>query len=210
MKFVLHPDNPTAAGARAASESPVIPAAEAARLCEADAVLAAARLEAERIVAEAREAYEAESRRGYEDGLAEARLEQSERMIETVSRSVDYFGKIEERMVELVMEAVRCILDEFDERERVVQVVRKALSAARNQKQMTLRIHPGKADLVREAMHEILQTYPAVGYLDVMPDSRLAEDACVLESEIGVIEASVSGQLAALRKAFTNVLGSRV
>ena len=196
--------------ARLSADDPVLSREECALLLDAGQVLQQAREEAARIAAEAQEAYERERQRGYEDGLAEARLEQSERMIDLVSRSVDYFGRIEGRMVDLVLQAVRSLLDEFDERERVVQVVRKALSAARNQKQLVLRIHPEKAEIVREAMHEILEAYPGVGYLDVMPDSRIAIDACVLESDIGVIEASISGQLEALRKAFNNVLGSRV
>jgi type III secretion protein L len=40
-------------------------------------------------------------------------------------------------------------------------------------------------------------------------DPRLAADACILETEIGTVEASVQGQLAALRKAFAKVLGAR-
>jgi len=40
-------------------------------------------------------------------------------------------------------------------------------------------------------------------------DPRLAADACILESEIGIVEASVQGQLAALRQAFAKVLGAR-
>lgn len=210
MSFIVFKHDGQAQHARSLPDQPVISREQATLVLEADALLAQAREEAARIVATAQQAYEDERVRGYEDGLAEARLEQSERMIDLVSRSVDYFGRIEGRMVDLVLQAVRSLLDEFDERERVVQVVRKALSAARNQKQLVLRIHPEKAEIVRAAMHEILEAYPGVGYLDVVPDSRVATDGCILESDIGVIEASMSGQLEALRKAFNNVLGSRV
>lgn len=210
MKFVVsHP----VSGQRLSSltlDDPLLSASEALRLTDALGIVAAAHAEAETIRASAAAAYEEEKQRGYEDGLAEARLEQSEQMIEAVSRSVDFFGRIEERMVDLVMQSVQCILDEFDERERIVHVVKKALSAARNQKQMTLRVHPSRLEAVKEAMHDILASYPGIGYLDVLPDSRLDPEGCVLESDIGVVEASVESQLESLRQAFGNVLGARV
>ena len=56
----------------------------------------------------------------------------------------------------------------------------------------------------------IVDDYPGVGYLDIVPDSRLKPDSCILESEIGLVEASIEGQLAALRNAFQKVLGSRI
>ncbi|MCH3689021.1 HrpE/YscL family type III secretion apparatus protein, partial [Campylobacter lari] len=34
--------------------------------------------------------------------------------------------------------------------------------------------------------------------------------ACILESEIGMVEASLEGQIQALRQAFQRTLGSRV
>ena len=49
-----------------------------------------------------------------------------------------------------------------------------------------------------------------IGILDVVSDSRLKGDAAILESEIGVVEASVDMQLQALEKGFKKMLGSRV
>jgi type III secretion protein L len=55
----------------------------------------------------------------------------------------------------------------------------------------------------------LLEGYPGVGLLDVVGDMRVAADACVLESDIGVVEASTEGQLAALESAFHRALGAR-
>ena len=49
-----------------------------------------------------------------------------------------------------------------------------------------------------------------MGYVDVVADPRLAPGACIVESEIGLVEASLERQLAALRQAFERVLGSRI
>lgn len=188
----------------------VIRAQDIAVLRSAEAAVADAMAQADAIVAQAQEAYEAERRRGFEEGQAQAKLEQAEQMIETVSRTVDYFSKVETKMVDLVMQAVQKIIDGFDDRERVLLTVRNVLSVVRNQKQMTLRLSPLQVDLVKSHVNELLAEYPGVGYLDIVADSRLKDDACILESEIGLVEASMAGQLKALRNAFEKVLGSRV
>ncbi|MEG1769575.1 MAG: FliH/SctL family protein, partial [Comamonas sp.] len=87
---------------------------------------------------------------------------------------------------------------------------KNALSVVRNQKQMTLRLQPQQVEVVRTRINDLLSAYPGVGYLDIVPDGRLGAHACILESEIGLVEASIDGQIAALEKAFQKVLGSRV
>ena len=170
----------------------------------------AARAQADAILAGAEQALEQERQRGYAQGLAEARMEQAEKMIETVTRTVDYFAAVEGDMVALVMGAVRKIIDGYGDHERVLLVVRNALAVVRNQKQMTLRLPPAQVEAVRARSNELLAAYPGVGYLDIVPDARLQGDACILESEIGLVEASIEGQIAALQGAFQKVLGSRI
>jgi len=188
----------------------VLRAADHAALVQAQALLEGARAQADAIMAGAQAAFEAERQRGYAEGKEQALLDQAEKMIETVSRTVDYFAGVENEMVELVMQAVRKVVDGFDDREKVVVVVRNALAVVRNQKQMTLRLHPDEVEVVRERINDILAAYPGVGYLDLVADLRLSRGACILESEIGMVEASLQGQLDALRGAFQRTLGSRV
>lgn len=179
-------------------------------LAEAQALLDNAHAQAQAILAGAQEAFEAERRRGYADGKQEALLDQAEKMIETVGRTVEYFAGVENEMVDLVMAAVRKVVDGFDDEEKVMVVVRNALAVVRNQKHMTLRLHPDDLEIVRSRINDILAAYPGVGYLDLLADGRLAHGACILESEIGMVEASLEGQIEALRGAFQRTLGSRV
>jgi type III secretion protein L len=206
MVFVVHKPGSLA---RPDPATKVVRADDVRAYRSAEDIIADARREAAAIVQSAQAAYEDERRRGYEDGREEAKLESAERMIENVSRTVEYFARIEDQMVELVMAAVRKIIADFDDRARVLMVVRSALSAVRTQKQMTLRVAPVQLEQVRAGMNEILAAFPGIGYLDIVGDPRLADDACILESDIGVVEASVSGQLEALRGAFRKVLGGR-
>ena len=188
----------------------VLHADELLALRDADGILNEARDQAVRIVAEAQNAFDKERERGYQEGHEEARLEQVEQMIGNISRTVDYFSKVEGQMVDLVMRAVRKIVNDFDDNERVLIAVKSALSVMRNQKQITLRVNPQQADIVKGHINDILAAFPGVGYMDIIADHRLKEDDCIVESEIGMIEASLEGQLAALRSAFEKVLGSRI
>lgn len=213
MAFLLYRDPLTPARSLASRVPPgtrILRATDVAALGEADALLADARAQAQAIVAAAQDALEQERQRGYAEGQAEARMEQAEKMMDTVSRTIDYFAQVEQEMVALVMGAVRKIIDGFDDEERVLAVVKNALSVVRNQKQMTLRLHPEQIETVRERVNDLLAAYPGVGYLDILPDGRLPRDACILESEIGMVEASIEGQLAALQGAFQKILGNRV
>ena len=187
----------------------VLKAKDVAVWTDAQALLERARSDAERIRLEATQAFESEKSRGYEEGLQEARLEQTERMIENATRMVEFFASVEQRMVGLVMDAVRRIIADYSDAERVMAVVRSGLHVMRNQKQLTLRLAPEHATQVSARAAELLQSFPGIGMLDIVPDSRLKGDAAILESEIGVVEASIDMQMQALEHGFQKMLGSR-
>lgn len=106
----------------------ILRAAEVAAWADAQGLLQAARAQADAILAGAEQALEQERQRGYAQGLAEARMEQAEKMIETVTRTVDYFAAVEGDMVALVMGAIRKIIEGYDDHERVLLVVKNALA----------------------------------------------------------------------------------
>ena len=80
-------------------------------------------------------------------------------------------------------------------------VVRSGLAVMRNQKQLTLRLSPESAEQVRARAQELLERFPGVGMLDIVADARLKGEGAILESEIGVVEASIDKQLEALEEA---------
>ena len=168
---------------------------------DAAALIESARLEAERIHREAGAAFEAEKRRGYEEGLRQARLEQAEQMMALVADNIEFIASVERQMAEVVTAAVRKILGEFEEPELTLRLVRQALAVVRDQKRVTLRIAPELADAARAELQRLLAAHPGIGFLEVSPDPRLQPGACLLESELGVVEADLQTQLQALERA---------
>ncbi|NIM41992.1 MAG: HrpE/YscL family type III secretion apparatus protein [Xanthomonadales bacterium] len=170
---------------------------------DAERALADAQEQKERILLAARDAYEAERERGYADGNETARLQQSGRMMEIVNQTVGYFTRLEADMVELVLEAVRKVVSDFDDRQRLTTVVKNCLELLRGQKQLSLNVHPSQVTFLRGQIDALRELYPSVAHIDVHPDARLAIDACLVESDIGVVEASLSGQVEILKAALS-------
>ncbi|EKM32888.1 flagellar assembly FliH family protein [Vibrio harveyi] len=70
-------------------------------------------------------------------------------------------------------------------------------------------MHPEQVAEVREKVSSILSDFPEVGYVEVIADARLKNGGCILETEVGIIDASIDGQLQALKQAITKQFSER-
>ncbi len=187
-------------------ETRVIRAREYADIVAAEDLVARARAEAERILREAAETYEAEKQRGYQEGLAEGKMEMAMTMLDSLTAGVDYLAGIESTMVELVMSAVGKIIDGFSDEERVLGIIRKSLAYVRSQKRVTLRVCPEDGDIVTANLASLESLYAGIDLIDVVPDPRMQPGDCILESEMGLINAGLATQLEGIRRAFARKL----
>lgn len=205
MVFIVRAHDPSLNESRPDTSAKIIRAKDFWAFKEAERAIADARTEQQRILAAAQKAYEEALRRGYEEGNESARLEQSGSMMELMGRTVDYYGKIETQMVDLVLDAVRKVVSDFDGRERVATAVRNCLEHVRDQKHLTIAVHPGHVEFLRGEVESLKAQYPSVSLIDIRPDPSLEEDACIVKTDIGVVEASLAGQVEALRTTLATV-----
>ena len=180
----------------------LIKSAELGQLFEASALLEAAREKAASLEKAALEAYEEKRQEGYRDGLEEGKLEHAEKMMETIISSVEFIEGIESTLVNVVTQSIRKIIGEMDDRERIVAIVRNALNVVRGQQKVTVRVSPADEEAVLQAMAAMTSSASGSSFLTVIADVRLEKDSCILESELGVVDASLSTQLKALENAF--------
>lgn len=172
---------------------------------EAREVISAAQHEAEDIVAKARQTYEDEKRRGYQEGLAEIKGEQADHILKVVSRTINYLSDIEDTLANILIGGVKKIIGECDHKALAISLVKNALQHVRNEKHVTIRIAPGEYEAVQEQLNDILAEYKGVGFIDLVADPRLSAGDCIMESEIGVVDASVDVQMKALQKRFDKI-----
>ncbi|MBQ5728141.1 MAG: HrpE/YscL family type III secretion apparatus protein [Mailhella sp.] len=180
----------------------LIKSAELGQLFEASALLEAAREKAASMEKAALEAYEEKRQEGYRDGLEEGKLEHAEKMMETIISSVEFIEGIESTLVNVVTQSIRKIIGEMGDRERIVAIVRNALNVVRGQQKVTVRVSPADEEAVLQAMAAMTSSASGSSFLTVIADVRLEKDSCILESELGVVDASLSTQLKALENAF--------
>ena len=183
------------------SDRRVVKATDVATVRSAAEIIAAAEADAARIREEAKVAFEAEKRRGYEKGLDDGKMEIAMLKLDQVESSVAFMENVEEKMAEIVMKALKTCVTEIGDREMVVQIVRKTMNAViRTQKHVTLKVAADMVETVRARVSELTTDFPTVETFDGVEDPRLEGAACVLETEAGGADASVETQLAAIEK----------
>lgn len=191
------------------SDRRLVKAADMATAQTATEIIAAAEAEAARIREEAKAAFEEEKKKGYEKGLADGKLEISMQKLDLVDSSVAFMESVEDKMADVVLKALRSCVVEIGDKEMVINIVRKTLAAViRTQRQVTLKVAPEMAAVVRERIQAIIADYPTVTSVDVVEDSRLKGPACLLETEAGVADASVETQLAAIERSLKRHMSS--
>ena len=183
------------------SDRRLVKAADVATARQAEEIVEAARAEARRIGEEAKAAYEAERKRGYDEGLAQGKMEIAMQKLDLVDTSVKFMESVEGKMADVVMKALRKCVVEIGDEELVVQIVKKLMAAViRTQRQVTLKVPADKVDVVKARVDELRVAYPTVDSIDVVEDPRLSGTSAVLETEAGVADASIDSQLAAIEK----------
>ncbi|MBS9428519.1 HrpE/YscL family type III secretion apparatus protein [Photorhabdus luminescens] len=170
----------------------------------AQSLLDAARIQAQEIERDAQAVYEQQKELGWQAGIDAARAEQANLIHQTQLQCQQYYRQVEQQMSNVVLQAVRKILKNYDQVSLTLQIVREALSLVSNQKQVILRVNPEQAATVREQISRVHKDFPEIGYLEITADERLDQGGCILETEVGIIDASLDSQLEALMSAINN------
>lgn len=181
------------------ASGPLVTAEEAETVDRVQAIIAAAEGEAAQIREDAKAAFAAEKKRGYEAGISAGKTEIMMQKLDLLDESVRYMESIEGKVADIVMKALKKCVAEIGDKELVVQIVRKAMQAVvRNQRQITLKVNPEMVPVVKARLQEILADFPSLSFADVVEDPHLEASACVVETEAGLVEASVDAQLKAI------------
>ena len=165
------------------SSSRLVKAADVASVAKIDEVMAAAHKE------------------GYDKGFAEGKMEIAMQQLDLLESSVSFMEDVEDKMVDIVLKAMRKCVDEIGNEDLVIGITRKAMKAVvRNQQQITLRTSPAMVGVVKARMNELMDGFPSLNFIDVVEDTRLDDKSCVVETAAGTVDASIEVQLAAIEK----------
>lgn len=156
----------------------------------------------------AREDYQKRFEEGYAKGVEEGRDEYSLKIMENVMAQLDALEALEKQVVEVVIDAVNKVIGEIDRGELITRVVAKGMNAVRGEKRILVRVSRYEENAVREALREsLIAPDGGTGYLEVIGDSSLKSGDCIIETALGVVEASLSSQLKILENSLRKVVG---
>jgi type III secretion protein L len=167
---------------------------------EAEGILETARQQAEAIAAQAEkrrdETLEAGRALGYREGLAQwnAALERIQRAAETNSKAA------EQQIIRLSMRVAEKIIGEQVRLEpnTIVSIVCEALKSARRDRRLLLQVHPGQVEHVRQRLDAIRAACGDDREYRVLGNPKIESGGCIIESEIGTIDARIDVQLQVL------------
>lgn len=158
---------------------------------------------AQKLLGEIEAKTELDKKRGYEEGYEEGLAEVTERLTAVGQTEKHFFADIEPKLMQLVYScAEKIIIRELKEnKDTVLAMIREALREISGSS-ITIRVHPQDYKLVKERESELLQALDALSTVTVKEDPAIKErGGCVIESPIGTIDAQLSTQLAAIKKA---------
>ena len=195
---------------RAASPAATLPTGPGARILrgsdaevwqEGYRFLAAAREAAASAEDNIRSARDDGYEKGFAEGYAAGSAEAGELVLRT-SLAIDrYVAGLESEIANLAMNIVHRVIGKFDAPDVVARAAAHAVSEFRDDKAVKIAVHPTAVDRVKAA----LAALPAHGRpsATVEGDAALGEQACLLVSEFGVVNAGIESQLRALAATLT-------
>jgi type III secretion protein L len=165
-------------------------------------ILQKAQQEAEEIIRKAHEEKERERKDGYQDGyqeglaqvtelLAKARTEYEQTLKSASKDMLNLAFKIAEKIVGKQLEIDNKI---------IMDIVSQALQTVRQSRQITLRVNPEDAKVLKANKDSFLEKLGHGREIDILEDKKVERGGCIIESEIGIVEAQLQTQLERLKK----------
>ncbi|MDQ7980261.1 type III secretion system stator protein SctL [Paraburkholderia sp. SARCC-3016] len=176
-----------------------------------DSVLEAARAEAQAIVARAQEEYDNASLRGYEHGFQQALSHWQERALRSHADAASLERRQRDRLAEVVALAVEQIVATADPAALFARAAAIIEPIVADSSPVQVRVHQSGLAGANGAFEAAARGWRDAGCavrLLVSADETLEEGACLIETDLGVLDASVSLQLGAMRDALARAVRS--
>lgn len=168
-----------------------------------------AQREAERIKAQAQEILsqvkdemERAKAQGYKEGREEGYSELTEEILNATKAKEEFFAHAEPEMIKLVMAIAEKIIGKLTEesKETVYAIVRQAIERSLGDR-ITVRINPEDLKRLKQEDLQFKDILDRTKRIHFKEDESIQKGGCVVETEVGTIDAQLETQLKAIRKA---------
>lgn len=171
-------------------------------------------LEAEKKVSEIEhdaymKGHEAGREEGYKEGQAEV-MRLIDRLGTIVSTAVDIRDDIikssEKLMTEMILMIARKVIkDEIVERrEVVINNIKEAIKRIKDRDRIDIRVNFADLDMTTAHKDELIKMMESLKKVNIYEDSRVERGGCIIETDVGAVDARISTQLDAIEEAIRN------
>jgi type III secretion protein L len=138
----------------------------------------------------------------YQEGKGKALLEMTKILIDSREIRDKTLSETEQDILRLSVKLAEKIIGREIKTDKtaVVDIVANALRNAKRQDKLTIRVSQKDYSTVQEKFVELSQS-SRTSYVDIVPDPRVTLGGCIIESEVGTIDARLETQLRVLEKA---------
>ena len=181
----------------------VIPAPVYNAAVQACALLDDAKQRAQELVDSTAAAREEARARGFEQGRQEGLAQASDILVRARVEQQTRVDNAEKDLRRLAVSIAEKILSRelAQNADAIVDVVKAALVGVRARRELVLRVHPKDLPIVQQRETELGQALLRPGVLTVRGDEAVAPGGCMIDTEVGTIDARLSFQLAAIERA---------
>lgn len=140
---------------------------------------------------------------GFEAGAQQWNLE----VLRSARASHEQLRQQRERMARIVIAAVEKVIPLQDPQGIYRQVLKMLSKSVQAVRYVTVRVCPQELSNAQATLRELADGSPLAKLIDVKGDDRLAQGACLVESDQGIVDLSLDSQLNALRAAILVAVG---
>ncbi|MBI2083116.1 MAG: hypothetical protein HYT76_06060 [Deltaproteobacteria bacterium] len=155
------------------------------------------RKRAERALIEAIEEKKLEKIRGFEEGRQEGFSGLTERIVQAEVERERILAGQETELIQMVMEIAKKIVVRELEKGAIIDIVRDALDKAVGDR-VVVRVHPADKKQLEKNLASLADSSRV---LKIQEDSSIVSGGCLVETELGTVDARLETQWAAIRKA---------
>lgn len=141
--------------------------------------------------------------RGKEQGMELANRHATEQMVRFTAAMDDYIKQMEQDLVKVVISAVRRVIHGFDDATIVQHAVQSAMELVKGSRKLHIRVNPSVQSEVEARLDSVRQRFT---HLEVIGDADLNDTDCILESDIGIVNAGLWPQLEIIEQALKEVV----
>ncbi len=176
---------------------------------QADEILAEARAQAELIrneaqqmLSEVEEIRERARVEGYAEGKTEGEASVTTMMMELASLREQFYDTAEPEVIKLVGQIAEKVMGKLakEHGQLIKAVVRQAIEAAIGDR-IVVRVNPEDFVLLQADDTELRELLDRTKRLHFKEDDSISQGGCIVETEVGTIDAQLETQLRAIRKA---------